>query len=91
MLTQSLQRIAKACRDLAKTNPLLECCEGRDTVSVCCPRDRLWVEIKQAPNAGFDERISLTEYRVHAYQTAYAASAWEAITTMTQKLNGGNS
>ena len=91
MLTQSLQRIAKACRDMAKTNPLLDCLEGRDTVSVCCARDGLWVEIRQAPNAGFDERIALTEYRVHAYQTAYAGSAWEAITTITQKLNRRNS
>ena len=90
MLTQSLQRIAKACREMTATNPLLQCCEGRETVSVCCPRDSVWVEIETAPAAGFDERTSLTEYRVHAYQTAYAGSAWEAITTITQKLTGRN-
>lgn len=88
MLTESLKRIAKSCRELTKTNPHLVCCEGRDSVSICCPRDLLWVDIQQAPAAGFDERISMTYYRVHAYQTAYAGSAWEAITTITQKLNG---
>jgi hypothetical protein len=86
MLSESLQRVAECCRALVEARPDLVCCEGKETVSIARPQDGLWIEIEQAPRVGLPERIVLTEYRVKARQVLYASSAWEAITTITQRL-----
>jgi len=86
MLTPSLQRISTVCKEMVALQSDLMYCEGSETVSVCRPKDGLWLEIEQAPRVGLDERISISEYRARARQVFYAGSAWEAITTITQRL-----
>ena len=86
MLTESLQRIVKSVRTMASTWPGLSCWDDAHTVVVTSQLDNLWLEISQAANVGYDERICVTEYRPHSHQSLVACSPWEAVTTITQCL-----
>lgn len=86
MLSESLLRVLESFKNMESTWPGLICLTDGQKVSIAFPRDNLWFDVVQQPSLGFEEVLSVEEFNPRDHQTACVRSAWEAVTTITQRM-----
>ena len=86
MLSESLRRVFKSFKTRESTWPGLICATDGQKVAIVFLFDNLWFDVVQQPSLGFEEVLSVEEFNSRGHKTSCVRSAWEAVTTISQRM-----